>query len=408
MGKITDFWKRAWDQFAAPKVSDEDLERCFQQLRRELPVPVFWLLGKAQSGKTSLIRVLTGNTRAEIGNGIRPCTRTAHEYPFPSEADCMLRFLDTRGLGEVQYDPSEDIALFQDQAHLLIVVMKAMDHAQQPVLSALEAIHEQRSHWPILVVQTTLHEAYATREQQHIRPYPYEETPFPPQVPGGLARSLLTQRLMFADVGLKARFVAVDFTLAEDGYEPVDYGIDSLWQAIEELLPLGLRSMLEQHEEVRRSLRDVHLRAALPHIWSYAVAAGAAAAVPLPLVDLPLLLAVQTKMFHSIASIYHQELDRKTIGEVLGTLGVGYLGRLGGRELLKVIPGYGSAIAALYSGASTYALGRTLCVYFVRVREGNLPDRNEFQKLYESYFMEGSERLRTYLDRLHKPHQESQ
>jgi len=199
----------------------------------------------------------------------------------------------------------------------------------------------------------------------------------------------------------------VDFTLPEDGYEPVDYGLDELWEAIDVQLPLGLRSMLQQHEEIQTSLRDAHLRAARPHIWSYAIAAGAAASIPVPVVDVPLVMAVQAKMFQSIASIYHQDFDRQTIGEVLGALGVGYLGRLGGRELLKLIPGYGSAMAAAYSGASTYALGRTLCVYFHRARDGSLPDKEEFRTIYETYFQEGSQRLRTYLERLHKPPQAS-
>jgi uncharacterized protein (DUF697 family) len=405
MGTITKLWKRVWGQFASPKVDDAELERCFQEARRELPVPVFWLLGKAQAGKTSLIRALTGNTRAEIGNGIRPCTRTAHQYAFPGEDDCILRFLDTRGLGEVDYDPAEDLALFQDQAHLLIVVMKALDHAQQPVLAALQQIHAARSQWPMLVVQTTLHEGYATRDQQHIVPYPFNGSPFPPQTPADLARSLMAQRQTFSKAGLDARFVAVDFTLEEDGYEPVDYGLDELWAAIDELMPLGLRSMLQQHEVAQINLRDAHLRAAHPHIWSYALAAGAAATIPVPIVDLPLVMAIQAKMFQSIASIYHQEFDRQTIGEVLSALGVGYLGRLGTRELLKIVPGYGSAISAAYSGASTYALGRTLCVYFSRVRDGNLPGKAEFRKIYATHFQEGSERLRTYLERLRKPQQ---
>jgi len=400
MGKPKEIWQKVWRQFATPQVSEARLDQCFQQVWRDLPVPVYWLLGKAQSGKTSLIRALTGNTRVEIGNGFRACTRTAREYPVPSEDDCLLRFLDTRGLGEVNYDPAEDIALFQDQAHLLIVVIKALDHAQQPVMQALSQIHASRPNWPILVVQTTLHEAYASREDQHAVPYPYHESPFPPNVPPDLARSLLTQREMFSQANITARFVAVDFTLPEDGYDPSDYGLDTLWETIEELLPLGLRRMLQQHEDVKKSLRDVHLRAAQPHILSYAVAAGAAATIPVPFVDLPLVMAVQAKMFHTVASIYHQELSVEKIGEVLGTLGVGYLGRLGGRELLKVIPGYGSAIAALYSGASTYALGLTLCAYFSRLRDGVLPNQAEFQKIYETQFDEGREKLKSYLERL--------
>ena len=396
-------WKRAWERFASPRVSDEKLEQCVREVCRELPVPVFWLLGKTQSGKTSLIRALTGDTRAEIGNGIRPCTRTANEYPFPGADDCLLRFLDTRGLGEVSYDPTEDLGAFQDQAHLLIVVMKAMDHAQQPVLEAVEKIHAARPQWPVLVMQTALHEGYPSRQDQHALPYCYEQQPFPPIVPDDLARSLMTQRLAFSKSGIQARFVPVDFTLPEDGFEPADYGIEALWEAIEELLPLGLRGMLQQSATARKSLRDVYRRAAHPHILSYALAAGAAAAVPVPLVDVPLVIAIQGKMFHTIASLYNQEFDRQKVGEVVSALGVGYLGRLGGRELLKFIPGYGSTIAALYSAASTYALGLTLCSYFSRVREGALPDPAEFRKIYDVHFHEGRQRLRAYLDKLRKP-----
>jgi hypothetical protein len=42
--------KRAWERFGSPRVSDEKLEQCVREVCRELPVPVFWLLGKTHSG----------------------------------------------------------------------------------------------------------------------------------------------------------------------------------------------------------------------------------------------------------------------------------------------------------------------------------------------------------------------
>jgi uncharacterized protein (DUF697 family) len=321
-------------------------------------------------------------------------------YAFPSEEDCLLRFLDTRGLGEVAYDPAEDLTQFQDQAHLLIVVMKALDHAQNPVFDAVRKIHAARPEWPVLVVQTSLHEGYAARTGTHALPYPYQQSPWPAGVPQDLVRSLLTQREVFAAARIPARFVPLDFTLPEDGYDPALYGLDELWEAIEEMLPLGLRGMLQRAGQARQSLRDVHFKAAQPHILFYAAAAGAAASLPVPFVDLPLLIAMQAKMFHAIASIYHQELNSQRMGEILSTLGVGYLGRLGGRELLKVIPGFGSAVSALYAAACTYALGLTLCVYFSHARDGAVPDQAEFQKIYEAHFQEGRAKLRTYLANL--------
>jgi predicted GTPase len=115
-----------------PTVDDQALELALRSAQARQPVPVVWLLGKAQSGKTSIIRALTDSPNAEIGNGFRPCTRTARLYDFPAEAP-VVRFLDTRGLGEVAYDPAEDIRFCEAQAHLVLGVMKATDLGQEAV-----------------------------------------------------------------------------------------------------------------------------------------------------------------------------------------------------------------------------------------------------------------------------------
>ena len=92
-------------------------------------------------------------------------------YAYPDEEGCFLKFLDTRGLGEVGYDPAEDLEVFADQSHCIIVVLKAMDHAQQDVLAALRTIRKQRPQWPVIVCQTTLHEGYPGGAG-HVVPYP--------------------------------------------------------------------------------------------------------------------------------------------------------------------------------------------------------------------------------------------
>lgn len=418
------FWPRFRESFLQPKVDDQRLEACLRAVRGQLPVPVFWLLGKAQSGKTSIIRAITGSTRAEIGNGFHPCTRTAQLFSFPQDDDALLKFLDTRGLGEVDYDPSEDIKVLEDQAHLIIVVMKALDHAQQCVIEPLRKILRTHPQWPVIVVQTSLHEAYpralvhaATSQEAttaadtmtavstpwagfHIVPYPFNTYPYPPHVPEDLSRSLATQRELFADYN--ARFVPVDFTLPEDGYNVESYGLDALWSAIEDALPLGLRGILQEKKEARQPFRDMHFHTAHPHILSYAIAAGASAAVPVPMVDVPLVLSIQAKLFHTLASIYRQPMNRRLMAEVAGAMGVGYLVRLGGRELLKLIPGFGSVVSGLYAAASTYALGCTLCVYFSRIQDGDVPDAAFLRKLYAEQMEEGRKRLGPYLKQLAK------
>ena len=383
------FWESVWNRAVSPKTNQAELERLLREAKQKLPPPVIWLLGKAQSGKTSLVQALTGSSRAEIGNGFRPCTRSSRLYSFPDEEGCFLKFLDTRGLGEVDYDPAEDIQRCEDQAHLLVVVMKATDHAQQCVLEPLKAILKRHSQWPVIVLQTALHEGYPSSKMQHVLPYPFTDFPFPATVPHDLARSLSAQRELFADY--RVRFVPVDLTQAEDGLEPADYGLDALWPAIEDALPLGLREMLYQAPTVRRALRDEYFRAAHGHVVTYALLAGGAAAFPVPIVDIPLVLTIQAKMFHSVASVYQQPMDAQRMAEFCGTIGLG-LTRLLVRELLKLVPvpGLGAGISAVYAAASTYALGMALCGYFSRVRRGAVPDTKLIRSLYAEEFQRGA------------------
>ncbi len=88
------------------------------------------------------------------------------------------------------------------------------------------------------------------------------------------------------------------------------------------------------------------------------------------------------------------------MAEISGTLGIGFRGRLGGRELFKLIPGFGSAVAALFAAASTYALGCTLCAYFSFVRERRRARSGRPAETVRSGVRGGRTRLRAYLHHL--------
>jgi uncharacterized protein (DUF697 family) len=385
---VQSLWNKIWRKVLAPEVDPRTLDERLRAAKSAVPPPVIWLLGKAQSGKTSLVHAMTGSTRAEIGGGFRPCTRTAQMYSFPNEDECFLRFLDTRGLGEAGQDGAAEIPKLEAEANLILVVVKAMDHAQQHVLEILRGVAARHPDWPILVLQTALHEGYSADSMRHAVPYPYAEPPTtgtwcpPPAVPHDLARSLLAQRELFRNY--RARFVPVDFTLPEDGFDPVDYGLEQLWMVIEELLPLGLRGMLGQTPDARQAIRDELFRRAHPHIVAYAMTAGGAGAVPLPVVDVPLVLAAQARMLRKIAEIYQQPMDLTRMAEIAAALGFGFLTRLGVRELLKLVPvpGLGETVSALYAAASTYALGTALCQYFGRVHGGAKLDVETIRRMY--------------------------
>lgn len=390
-------WKWLKDKVLSPSIDDRELSLRLEQIRSSLPAPVFWLLGKTQSGKTAIVSALTGNEQAQIGNGFQPCTRHSRIYFFPDEDDCLMRFLDTRGIGEVDYEPSEDIALFSRETQVLIVVMKAMDHAQKPVIEALCSILAKQPERPVIVVQSCLHEGYAGHADAHILPYPFQDLDADPRIPEKLRRSLRQQRESIRDAGIDARFVAIDFTLPEDGFNPACYGLEAFWDALEHALPGGFIALLREAREARDSIRDLYRSTVHSHIVSYSIGAALAGALPLPMVDMPLVASIQLKLFQTIASVYGQSLSRERLLDIGSAIGIAFLSNLGKRQLLKFIPAYGAATASLMTAASTYALGKTLDYYFSHSLHGGVKQRAIYQEIYREQLQNGRQLLESYL-----------
>lgn len=362
------------------------LQEHLERLRARLPVPLFWLFGKTQSGKTSIIKYLTGAEGAEIGKGFQPCTRFSRLYHFPLREAPLLTFLDTRGLDEPGYDPAEDLAGFNEQAHVLLVTVKALDHAQENVLKHLRTIRAARQSRPVLLALTCLHEAYP--QQQHPLPYPFtaseEATLNPPALPDDLRRSLAEQRRRFE--GMVDRVVAIDLTPAEEGFNDPDYGGALLRETLLEMLPAGYRQTMLSLGEASRELQDFYARQALPHIIAYSTLAASAGALPTPIVDLVLLSGIQSQMVNQLAQIYGQPLTANRFLEIASTLGLGMLLRQGSRMLIKYIPYIGPVLGTVTSGAlagaSTFALGKAFCFYYQAIHQGHVPQAEELRRYY--------------------------
>ncbi|MGL4441184.1 MAG: GTPase family protein, partial [Bosea sp. (in: a-proteobacteria)] len=341
---------QVWQAVMAPK-PDAKLDAAIAE-KAAASAPVVWLIGKVQSGKSSIVRALTGASAAEIGTGFKACTRTAMVFDFPADAP-VIRFLDTRGLGEAAYDAAEDIAFGEGQAHLIVAVMRALDPDQSIVLQAVSAARKRQPSWPVVVAQTCLHEAYKPG-RGHVLPYPFDDLELldAADVPTDLVRSLKHQRALFADLPGDGpiSFVAIDFTLAGDGFTPDDYGRDTLVTALEAAAPAGFAAALAGPAAARE-------RQSEPHIMGYAAAAAAADIVPLAgAVAVP---AIQAKMLHSLALIHDVAWDRQVLGEFSACLGAGTATRiaasLGLRQLAKLTPVYGQTVGAAAAAATSFA-----------------------------------------------------
>jgi uncharacterized protein (DUF697 family) len=375
-GTLDRLWKSVSEiQFGetrGSRVSANDLRKRGQGI-----APVVWLLGKTGAGKTAIVAALTGSPRAAIGEGFEPCTRTATIYDVPPEVP-LIRFLDTRGLGEVAYDPAEDIAWCERQSHLLLVAMQVADPTQHSVLEVVKQARRRHFNWPIVVAQTGLHRLYAAGTG-HPDPYPYSGGPEDETrgtLPQVLRQALAFQRRLFDGMpGPRPCFVPIDFTVPADGLSPLDFGIERLWRALEET---GLSAFEALHAALADAESDRIRAHARPLIYGYGAAAAGAGATPLPVVGVGGLAGVLALMLSTLALRYEVAWTPAAFGQFTGAVGGGAIAwwalRFGVREVFKLIPMIGTLAVGALNAAAGFAmavgLGEAACVWLAYRRRG--------------------------------------
>ena len=367
---------------APPASLPGDEEKAAAALAAVVP-PTLWLLGKTGAGKSTIVQELTGAEAAEVGDGFRPCTTTSARYDFPDDQLPVLRFLDTRGLGEVGYDPTDDLAAFGDQTHLVLVVVRVADQAVGELLKELRTIRKAAGERPMLLVLTCLHEVRGDVSTDDT--FDESPRPLPTDTPENaeLRRLLAAQYERFA--GLFEAAVPLDITPVEYAMPSRDFGAERLRRAVLRLMPQAQRQAaglaLAAIEEGGLS-REEH-----QHIIYYATAAAAAAATPVPWLDVPVVAGLQWRLTYARAKAHDQSLDRTAVARMSGLIGTRAVAGLFLRDLLKVIPWVGSALNATAAFTTTYAAGRAAEAYFAARKRhpDHAPNAAELKRIYRHH-----------------------
>ena len=374
-------------------VDEQQIAKILETVRSQLPTTEAVLIGKPQAGKSSIVRGLTGVSPDIIGQGFRPHTQHTQRYAYPAADLPLLIFTDTVGLGDVKQDTPKiiqeltgDLEQKTGRARVLILTVKINDFALDSLRQVIEQLRKSYPEIPCLLAVTCLHELYPPEVENH--------PAYPPNLEA--VQRAFTE-LQTALEGLYDRAVLLDFTLEEDGYEPVFYGLEALRDTLAELLPEAESQAIHQlldREEAGKQISNLYRDVARRYILAFSIMAATLAAVPLPFATMPVLTALQVSLVGVLGKLYGQTLSPSQAGGVASAIAGGFVAQAVGRELVKFIPGFGSAIAASWAAAYTWSLGEGACVYFGDLMGGRKPDPDKIQAAMKEAFRSAQERFK--------------
>ena len=375
-------------------VDDNQIAEILQQVKAELPTTEALLIGKPQAGKSSIVRGLTGVSADIVGQGFRPHTQNTERYAYPSEDLPLLIFTDTVGLGDIGQETagivqelSAELAEESRRARILVLTVKITDFAVDQLRQIMQQLRKSYPDVPCLLAVTCLHEIYPPEWDNHPS-YPPEHAE--------IDRAF--GALQDAFKGCFDRAVLLDFTLEEDGFDPVFYGQEALRDTLAELLPEAesnaIYQLIDDQAMASAQLGSLYRDVGRRYISAFSVIAATLAAVPLPFATMPVLTALQISMVGVLGQLYGQRLTRSQAGGVVSAIAGGFFAQAIGRELIKFIPGFGSVVAASWAAGYTWALGEGACAYFGDIMGGKKPDPEKIKQVMAEAFEVAKERFR--------------
>jgi len=117
---------------------------------------------------------------------------------------------------------------------------------------------------------------------------------------------------------------------------------------------------------------EARLEEAAAIVSRYAAASAAVGFVPMPLVDITVISALQTKMIHSLSNLYgvsfSSQFAKACLASLTGSVAADGIGRVGLSSLLKMVPVVGHVAGALampgVAWAATSTVGQIFTQHF--------------------------------------------
>lgn len=322
----------------------QDFEKQLEDLKKEVKRTNILVLGKTGVGKSSLINTLFGEDIAKVSH-TKPETRGFHKYVSPN---IPINIIDSEGY-ELETSDSfcESIDTFidsnfikvQEQVHVAWYCISISGARVLPY--DLDCInHILSKNIPVAVIFTQAD----------------NDTP-----EGDTAKAL--SKIITDKFGSKVPTFQIS-NVKKLNDEELDATKIIEWSS-DNISDENVRAAFVMSQKA--SLK-VKFKSAQKIILAASTAAAAIGASPIPGSDAPLLIATQTAMTAKIFNIYGLNVGTTSIMKnLLSTTFISLLGKSAVGNLLKFIPGFGTAIGAAINAtvASTFtaSIGYAMCKF---------------------------------------------
>jgi len=323
--------------------------------------------GKTGVGKSTLINSVFREKLADTGIGA-PVTERIRLY---TKDDFPLRVYDTVGL-ELGSHNQQQVANgineiikkalasgdVNQHIHCIWYCVNVNTHRFETVEEAFIeqlAKDNERANVPVIIVLTLAHNKIISQE---LRNYIIEK-----------------------NMSVKGVFVVLAEDYHDEDFVRKAYGGNELIEFTYNILPESAQNAFINAQSASLKLKRDKAHAIIAATTATCFGIGF---IPIPFADAAALVPAQIGMIASITAVYGLNLDKSMmtaiISSLLGTSGATVVGRTIVANAIKFIPGVGSAVGGVISGATaaalTTALGKTYVVIMEKLAKGEISEED--------------------------------
>lgn len=332
--------------------------------------------GKTGVGKSTLVNAVFGQKIAKTGTG-RPVTQELKEITVPNYP---LRIYDTVGL-ELNEDQQKRV---KDDIINLISEKSFSGNIDSQIHCIWYCVNGSSSRFEI-------------EEENFVKQLATEANiPVIVVVTQAIGKRAKDLQKCIDEMNLPIHksfcVLAEDYEVDED-YTKKSFGCDTLVDYVSEILPESAQNAFINAQVA--SLKTKRKKAQFT-IASAATVAFGEGFIPLPFADAAALVPTEISMIATITAIYGMDIKKSTmtaiITSLLGSTAATIAGKTIVSNLLKFIPGFGTAVGGAVSGGTatvlTLALGETYIGIMEKMMKGEVTEQQLENKKYLNNYIE--------------------